>query len=132
MALALARLSTEKRDDRLSPRAGTRRPFGPAERLLLGNGIQFDLGVIVWLGESGGYHLPGERVFVGRYSDLGTSTHKLEIGEDTMIRAQCYIITANHCTERRTFGMRGKGFDGAHVQIGKTSGSAAMWPSCRG
>jgi len=95
------------------------------QRLILGKGTNFDLGVIVWLGEKEGSICLGERVYVGPYAYLGTSTHRLEIGEDTMIGAHSYIITENHGTLRRDIPYAQQGYVGADVKIGKN-----VWIGC--
>jgi acetyltransferase-like isoleucine patch superfamily enzyme len=98
------------------------------ERLALGSGTHLDLGVILWLGNegtgSGKIHL-AEHVYVGPYSYLGTSTHLLEIGADTMIGSHCYIITENHVTVRTDIPYSRQGYAGADVLIGKN-----VWLGC--
>ena len=95
------------------------------ERLLLGSGIHLDLGVILWLGEPDGTISLGERVYVGPYSCLGTSTHKLQIAADTMIGARSYIITENHRTRRRDVPYARQGYEGADIHIGTN-----VWIGC--
>ena len=96
--------------------------------LVLGRGVHLDLGVILWLGnegkETGGIDL-GERVYVGPYTFLGTSSHRLGIGDDTMIGAHCYIITENHVTARTDIPFARQGYTGADVVIGKN-----VWLGC--
>jgi len=91
-------------------------------------GACIDCGVIVWLGseaeQKGFIHL-AERVYVGPYSYLGTSGHKLAIGADTMIGAHSYIITENHCTQRTDVPYARQGYVGGDVIIGKN-----VWIGC--
>ena len=96
--------------------------------LELGRGTHLDQGVIVWIGNeglsTGAIHL-AERVYVGPYSFLGTSSHRLVIGDDTMIGAHCYIITENHVTSRKDIPYARQGYEGADVVIGKN-----VWLGC--
>jgi acetyltransferase-like isoleucine patch superfamily enzyme len=98
------------------------------ERLILCRGTCLDQGCILWLGDGtgckGSIHL-AERVYVGPYAFLGTSSHKLEIGEDTMIGAHGYIITENHGTARKDIPYARQGYVGADVTIGKN-----VWVGC--
>jgi len=97
-------------------------------RLLLGTGAHLDHGVIVWLGDTedqkGTIQL-AERVYVGPYTFLGTSSHRLEIGSDTMIGAHSYIITENHDVSRRDIPYARQGYIGADVVIGTN-----VWLGC--
>jgi acetyltransferase-like isoleucine patch superfamily enzyme len=95
------------------------------ERLVLGEGIHLDHGVILWLGERTGSICLRERVYVGPYSYLGTSSHKLNIGEDTMIGAHSYIITENHGTTRKDIPYSRQSFVGSDVIIGTN-----VWIGC--
>jgi acetyltransferase-like isoleucine patch superfamily enzyme len=98
------------------------------ERLMLSAGTHVDQGVIFWLGnqegKNGAIHL-AERVYIGPYSLLGTCNHRLEIGDDTMIGAHCYIITENHVTTRTDIPYARQGYKGADVVIGKN-----VWVGC--
>ncbi len=96
--------------------------------LTLGTETHLDQGVIIWLGVDplkSGEILLGDRVYVGPYSFLGTVSHRLEIGQDTMIGAHCYIITENHETARTDIPYARQGFRGADVVIGKN-----VWMGC--
>ncbi len=98
------------------------------ERLTLGRGTMLDRGCILWFGpepERKGQIRLADRVYVGPYSYLGTSSHKLEIGEDTMIGAHSYVITENHRTERTDVPYVKQGFVGADVVIGNN-----VWLGC--
>ncbi|MGC9944324.1 MAG: acyltransferase [Verrucomicrobiota bacterium] len=98
------------------------------ECLELGRGTHLDQGVIVWIGNEEnqkGAILLAERVYVGPYSFLGTSNHRLEIGEDTMIGAHSYITTENHSTSSADVPYARQGYVGANVVIGKN-----VWIGC--
>jgi acetyltransferase-like isoleucine patch superfamily enzyme len=98
------------------------------ECVKLGEGSYLDQGVIIWLGNTGSpkgaIHLAC-RVYVGPYSYLGTSSHNLAIGEDTMIGAHSYIITENHVTTRIDIPYAQQGYVGADVNIGRN-----VWIGC--
>jgi len=95
------------------------------DRLTMGVGVYLDHGVIVWLGDlTGSIHL-GERVYVGPYSYMGTSSHKIYIGADSMIGAHSYIITENHSTDRTDIPYAQQGYRGDDVVIGKN-----VWIGC--
>ena len=95
------------------------------ERLIIGSESHLDHGVIVWLGDEQGSIQIGPRVYIGNYSFLGTCNHKLQIGEDSMIGAHCYVITENHGKERTNVPFRRQGFNGADVVIGRN-----VWLGC--
>ena len=97
------------------------------EHLTIGCETFLDRGVIVWIGDEvnpkSSLQL-GDRVYVGPYAFLG-SCHRLEIGDDTMIGAHSYIITANHVTRQRDVPYAKQGYVGADVKIGKN-----VWIGC--
>jgi acetyltransferase-like isoleucine patch superfamily enzyme len=98
------------------------------ECLKLGVGIHIDRDVIIWLGseqEKRGSILLADRVYVGPNAYLGTSTHRLEVGADTLIGAYTYIITENHCTLRKDIPYARQGYIGSDVIIGKN-----VWIGC--
>jgi len=98
------------------------------ECLTLGKGVYLDRGCIIWLaneGERKGSINLADRVYVGPYSYLGTSGHTLQVGEDTMIGAQSYIITENHSTQGKTIPYARQAYVGANVTIGKN-----VWIGC--
>jgi acetyltransferase-like isoleucine patch superfamily enzyme len=92
----------------------------------LGLGSHLDHGVIVWLDEKPGSICLGDWVYVGPYAYLGTASHKLEIGADTMVGAHSYIITENHGTGRKDVPYARQGYVGADVIIGKN-----VWIGCQ-
>lgn len=96
-------------------------------RLILGRETYLDRGVIVWIGNevslTSSLEL-GERVYIGPYAFLG-SCHRLEIGDDTMIGAHSYVITANHITQRQDIPYVRQGYAGADVKIGRN-----VWIGC--
>ena len=97
-------------------------------RLLLSEGSFMDRGVTIWLGAEGspkGLIRLGDRAYIGPYSYLGSAHHRLEIGEDTMIGAGCYLITENHVTTQKDIPYRKQGFVGGDVFIGSN-----VWLGC--
>ena len=66
-----------------------------------------------------------KEVYVGPYAYLGTLSHRLIIGEDTMIGAHSYIITEYHSTRRQDISYSKQGYVGADVRIGKN-----VWIGC--
>jgi len=95
------------------------------KRLCLGREVHLDQGVIVWLGDVNGSIQLGERVYVGPYAFLGTSSHRLSVGADTMIGSHAYVITENHVTTRRDIPYAKQGYTGADIVIG-----ANVWIGC--
>lgn len=98
------------------------------ERLTLGIGTCLDKDCILWLGNEGnpkGRIWIDERVYVGPYCYLGTASHHLEVGADTIIGALSYIITENHRTQRNDVSYAQQGYVGADVIIGKN-----VWIGC--
>jgi acetyltransferase-like isoleucine patch superfamily enzyme len=98
------------------------------ECLTLGKGASLDQGCILWIGNEDGRKGSirlADRVYVGPYSFLGTSSHLLQIGEDSMIGAHSYIITENHGTGRQDIPYVRQGYVGADVVIGKN-----VWIGC--
>ena len=59
----------------------------------------------------------GKRVFVTRNCYLGVF-QPITIGDDTQIGAFSYIISANHCFDRRDIPIRDQGFTGSPIVIG--------------
>jgi acetyltransferase-like isoleucine patch superfamily enzyme len=98
------------------------------ECLSLGRGSHLDVGVIIWIGyesdRKGAIRL-AERVYVGPYAFLGTSSHLLEVGEDTMVGAHSYVITENHVTAKTDIPYAQQGYVGADVTIGRN-----VWIGC--
>lgn len=95
-------------------------------RLSMGKGVALDRGVTIWMGEnSEGSIEIGQGVYVGPYAFLGTSGHRLIIGENTMIGSHSYIITVNHRTARKDIPYVLQGYEGEDVTIGKN-----VWIGC--
>jgi len=90
-------------------------------RLTLSRGATLDKGSIIWLGEECGELgriLIRDNVYVGPYCFLG-SCHELEIGENSLIGAQSYLITVNHRSERSGIALADQGYRGASIKIGR-------------
>jgi acetyltransferase-like isoleucine patch superfamily enzyme len=62
--------------------------------------------------------LAGSNVFVGRNTYLG-AWKPIWIGDDTLIGAYCYIISANHRFAAPDVPVRMQGYDGAPITIGR-------------
>ena len=58
----------------------------------------------------------GKGVYVGRHTYLGVFS-PVSIGENTLIGAYSYIISANHCFESREIPIKDQGFTGAPIEI---------------
>jgi len=90
------------------------------QRLLLGESSHLDRGVIVWLGddagESGVVRI-GRRCYVGPHTFLG-SCHQLEIGDDSLLGAGCYLITVHHRTDLHDLPYSQQGYRGGNVRLG--------------
>jgi acetyltransferase-like isoleucine patch superfamily enzyme len=90
------------------------------ERMKLGKGTFFERNVTVWLAHESDANPKltlGLRVFVTRYCYLGVY-QPITIGDDTMIGAYSYIISANHRFARRDIPMQDQGFVGSPIVIG--------------
>lgn len=90
-------------------------------QLILSRGAAVDKGSILWLGQECGEIgriLIRENAYVGPYCFLG-SCHELEIGEDSLIGAQSYLITVNHRAERSGIALANQGYRGASIKIGR-------------
>lgn len=95
---------------------------GPlANRLTLGEAVALDRGTILWMGREnsleGRIHL-GSRCYIGPNVYLG-SLHRLTIGEDTLVGAGAYMITANHRYENAHSPIADQGYVGGDIHIGK-------------
>ena len=95
------------------------------DRFYIGREVHLDQGVIVWLGDVTGSIQLAERVYVGPYAFLGTSSHRLSVGADTMIGAHSYVITENHVTTRQDLPYSKQGYTGADIVIGTN-----VWIGC--
>ena len=94
--------------------------------ILLGSRVAIDKGCILWLAVEDNA-LPmitmGSRVYLGPYSYLG-SYAPLSIGENTIIGAHSYIITANH-RFLPDLPIQDQGYDAAPITIGRD-----VWIGC--
>lgn len=84
-----------------------------------GEKCQVDVGCILWRGNDAGKIHIGNRTYIGPYCYLGAHDHILQIGEDSMIGAGCYLITSNHQIGDKSRPYREQGFKGADVTLGK-------------
>jgi acetyltransferase-like isoleucine patch superfamily enzyme len=115
-------LADMRRSGRLvDPSVEIRCPVGFRDRLHLGVGSALDKGCIVSIGDDcelrGEVHI-GPRVYIGPSCFLG-SCHSLQIGEDTLIGANSYLITVNHRTDNPNIPIGAQGYRGDNIKIGK-------------
>jgi acetyltransferase-like isoleucine patch superfamily enzyme len=90
-------------------------------RLFLGKGVAIDKGSILHLGSDCGCDGViefGPGVYVGPYCQI-VSSHRLEIGENSLIGGFSYLITVNHRTEQTGVSVGKQGYRGANIKIGK-------------
>jgi acetyltransferase-like isoleucine patch superfamily enzyme len=115
-------LASQRRNGRLIDPSVELRFAEPLDaRLSLGPAATLDKGVIVWISDECGEKARisvGARSYVGPYTFIG-SCHTLEIGEDTLIGASCYLITVNHRKEDPNRSTLEQGYRGADVRIGR-------------
>ena len=115
-------LALQRRSGRLiDPTLEIRCLFRLDDRLFIGRASCLDRGVIVWMadecGGTGRIEI-GDSVYIGPHTFLG-SCHTLEIGKDSMIGAQCYLITVNHRTEKGGHPTAAQGYRGGDIKIGE-------------
>lgn len=60
----------------------------------------------------------GKDVYIGRHTYLGVHS-PIEIGQNTIIGAYSYIISANHRYESREIPIKNQGFQGTPIKIGE-------------
>jgi acetyltransferase-like isoleucine patch superfamily enzyme len=90
-------------------------------RLFLRKGVAIDKGSILHLGNDcgeDGVIQMGRGVYVGPYCQI-VSSHRLEIGENSLIGGFSYLITVNHRTDQIGLPVGKQGYRGANIKIGK-------------
>jgi acetyltransferase-like isoleucine patch superfamily enzyme len=90
-------------------------------RLFLAEGVAVDKGCILHLGNDcsqEGLIEIGRGVYVGPYCQI-VSSHRLEIGENSLIGGFSYLITVNHRTDKIGVPVGNQGYRGADIKIGK-------------
>lgn len=97
-----------------------------ASRILIGRGTCLERDVSIWLAseaEADPSIRFGSRVYVGRNCYFG-SFESIDIGDETIIGAYSYVISANH---KSAIGMpvRDQGYDAAPILIGRD-----VWIGC--
>ena len=105
----------------VDPSVEIRCRVGFRERLNLGEGSALDKGCIVSMSDDCGRHAEikiGQGVYVGPNCFLG-SCHLLEIGDDSLIGANSYLITVNHRTDNPSMPVGAQGYRGESIKIGK-------------
>lgn len=96
-------------------------------QLRIGHGVAIDKGCILWAGEcegTAGILSIEENAYIGPYTFLG-SCHRLRIGNNTMIGAHSYIITANHKTDQAGLSYDRQGYTGGDINLGSN-----VWLGC--
>lgn len=90
------------------------------DKLVIGKGAAIDKGCILWLGGAAGHNgsiCIKKGAYIGPYTFIG-SCHTLNIGENSMIGANCYLITVNHKTGDRDVPYGQQGYAGKDISIG--------------
>lgn len=90
-------------------------------RLILGEAVAIDRGTILWMGQTDaleGRISVGCRCYIGPQVYLG-SLHNLKIGDDTLVGAGAYLITANHRYGSTRRPVAEQGYEGGDIRIGK-------------
>jgi acetyltransferase-like isoleucine patch superfamily enzyme len=89
--------------------------------LILEEGVAIDKGCILHLGNDCGQEgviQIGRGVYVGPYCQI-VSSHRLEIGENSLVGGFSYLITVNHRTDMAGVPVGNQGYRGADIKIGK-------------
>jgi len=84
-------------------------------------GLMIDPGVTIWISNDEGAQpdlVFGRRVCISRHTYLGVY-QPMTIGDNTIIGAYSYIISANHRYDSREIPIRDQGYTGAPVHIGE-------------
>lgn len=90
-------------------------------RLLLAEGVAVDKGCILHVGNDCGQDgviQMGCGVYLGPYCQI-VSSHRLEIGENSLIGGFSYLITVNHRTDQIGLPVGNQGYRGGNIKIGK-------------
>lgn len=114
-------------DPSIEIRSNAKNPDELEKILEIEDGVALDKGVILWADENNGSLgrvRIRKRAYVGPYTFLG-SCHNLEIGENAMLGAHSYLITANHSTSKREVSYNSQGYEGADIVLGDN-----VWLGC--
>ena len=95
---------------------------GPAEAmnyLVVGSGVEIDRGCIFWFSED---TAASPKLTIGNGSYIGPNCYlgshsPVTLGENVLVGAFSYIISANHCYSDRTRLIRSQGYDTAPIII---------------
>jgi acetyltransferase-like isoleucine patch superfamily enzyme len=91
----------------------------PYEFLRMGGRCILEQEITIWISddEDSNPHLTlGDRIFIGRNTYLGIH-QPICIGENSIVGAYCYIVSANHRYDNRDLPIRDQGFIGAPITI---------------
>ena len=91
------------------------------ELIDIGEGSEVEQDVFIWLSEdpSADPRISlGKRVFIAKGIYIG-AYQPITLGDNTIVGAYSYIISANHRADRRDIPIRDQGFIGAPIHIGK-------------
>ena len=94
------------------------------ESAQIGAGTEIQRQCRIWLGDEKSDNpklILGRRVFIGQGTHLSVM-QPLTIGNDTLIGANCYLLTCQHRFESRTIPIRDQGYDCQPLNIGE-----AVW-----
>ena len=109
-----------KNDCRFVPHVHLLRHYG-YNHIKCQPGLFIDRDATIWISNDEGAQPDltfGKRVAIGRHTYLGVFM-PLTIGDNTIIGAYSYIISANHRFESRNIPIRDQGYTGAPVEIGE-------------
>jgi acetyltransferase-like isoleucine patch superfamily enzyme len=91
------------------------------ELLCVASECEIEADVFIWFSEDAVVKPRlklGKRVFIGHGTYLGVH-HPVTFGDNTIVGAYSYIISANHRFDSRKVPIRDQGFTGAPIQIGE-------------
>jgi acetyltransferase-like isoleucine patch superfamily enzyme len=91
------------------------------EMLSIASECEIEPDVFIWFSEDAAVKPQlklGKRVFIGKGTYLGVH-YPITFGDNTIVGAYSYIISANHRFDSRKVPIRDQGFTGAPIQIGE-------------
>jgi acetyltransferase-like isoleucine patch superfamily enzyme len=91
------------------------------ETLFISSGCEIEKNVFIWLAEEDSAEPRlklGKRVFIGTHTYLGVYC-PITFGDNAIVGAYSYIISANHRFDSREIPIRDQGYTGAPIYIGE-------------